>query len=859
MGWERKRGKLERAQPILRRDRRSRRLRRVHVGDAARLPQHPLRHRARRRHRSAARRGPPARRRRSAHPLNRAGLDAATRPRGGRLHRAPAARRDRACSAGSRRASRRSSRRRTASTRTRAPSPTSTRTSSAKGIFVGKGIYDVAAFEPQPRGGVPDNALLSHDLFEGLHGPRRPGDRHRAVRGLPRAATSPTRAAHRWVRGDWQLLPWLGRAVPVGRAERRNRLPALGRWKILDNLRRSLVPPALCCLLAARLAGPAGQSAWPWTASPLPRLADPPRHRCRRPALRRRARSRRPPRGSASVATAAGAGCCGVVFLAHRGGDRLSTPIARTLCAPLRHAPAPAAMDDRRRTSRRAGAQRLRAGHSGARWRSRRRGARPRRAAARAGSHPARCRPPLPAARCCGSPRRRSPCWLSRPRAADARRRCRGRRAVPAPARAPHLVVLRDLRRPGGPVAAARQLPGGAARRGGAPHLADQHRPAARLHARRADLGYVGVLTWRTRTREHPRHARPLERYRGHLLNWYDTRRPGAARAALRLDRRQRQPRGLPVVVKEAALRRPSAPVHARGARGTASPTRFAELGEVRSAARGSASAGERLARCSDRCVAACAAPRAPGARASIALAKPRGPGASQSAVGTGGRSRPDRRRVAGGAPGHPGLARAPQPAPRWRCGATFDAPDCHGWRAARRRRRPRRRRIAAASDARTRSRADLAAATNEPRQRPSARWPLIGERGAAPVAAAPNGSPTWRAAIEAGGASAGAAACRLLADRRGTRPRRWRSRMDFGFLYDRERRLFHIGYNVSAARIDEHHYDLLASEARLASFFAIAKGDVPRRALVPSRPADRPRWRARARCCRGAARCSST
>ena len=51
---------------------------------------------------------------------------------------------------------------------------------------------------------------------------------------------------------------------------------------------------------------------------------------------------------------------------------------------------------------------------------------------------------------------------------------------------------------------------------------------------------------------------------------------------------------------------------------------------------------------------------------------------------------------------------------------------------------------------------------------------------------------------------------------------------MDFGLLYDREMRLLHVGYNVAAERLDPHHYDLRASEARLASFFAIAKGDVP-------------------------------
>src|SRR5262249_28458584 len=50
----------------------------------------------------------------------------------------------------------------------------------------------------------------------------------------------------------------------------------------------------------------------------------------------------------------------------------------------------------------------------------------------------------------------------------------------------------------------------------------------------------------------------------------------------------------------------------------------------------------------------------------------------------------------------------------------------------------------------------------------------------------------------------------------------------DFSFLYDEARCLFHIGYNVTVARLDDNHYDLLVSEARLASFIAIAKGDVP-------------------------------
>src|SRR5262249_6257511 len=70
------------------------------------------------------------------------------------------------------------------------------------------------------------------------------------------------RREHRWVRGDWQLLPWLGRTVPTPSQEapgaehragaRPNVLPALERWKVIDNLRRSLVPPAVLPMPALR-------------------------------------------------------------------------------------------------------------------------------------------------------------------------------------------------------------------------------------------------------------------------------------------------------------------------------------------------------------------------------------------------------------------------------------------------------------------------------------------------------------------------------------------------------------------------------------------------------------------------------
>ncbi|MBN1641383.1 MAG: cellobiose phosphorylase [Anaerolineae bacterium] len=118
-----------------------------------------------------------------------------------------------------------------------------------EGIYVGKGIYDVAAFERSLRDRVPDNSLLSHDLFEGVHG--RAGLVTDVVlyEDYPPHYPAYAHRLHRWIRGDWQLLPWLLPRVPRHTAGwDRNPLTALDRWKILDNLRRSLVVPAQVAL-----------------------------------------------------------------------------------------------------------------------------------------------------------------------------------------------------------------------------------------------------------------------------------------------------------------------------------------------------------------------------------------------------------------------------------------------------------------------------------------------------------------------------------------------------------------------------------------------------------------------------------
>lgn len=129
-----------------------------------------------------------------------------------------------------------------------------------EGSFIGKGIYAVATFEQVLAGRFPDNRVLSHDLLEGCY--VRAGllsDVRLYERHPQRYATDAKRRA-RWVRGDWQLLPWLLPWVPDrGGRRARNPLSWLSRGKLLDNLRRSLVAPAALGLLVTG-----------WLVSPTP-------------------------------------------------------------------------------------------------------------------------------------------------------------------------------------------------------------------------------------------------------------------------------------------------------------------------------------------------------------------------------------------------------------------------------------------------------------------------------------------------------------------------------------------------------------------------------------------------------------
>ncbi|MFN7223241.1 MAG: GH36-type glycosyl hydrolase domain-containing protein [Paracoccaceae bacterium] len=139
-----------------------------------------------------------------------------------------------------------------------------------EGSFTGKGIYDVDAFEAALAGRVPDNTMLSHDLFEGNHARAGLVSDVEVVEDFPSRYDVAARRQHRWVRGDWQLLPWL-----FGRdGSREKAMSALGRWKIIDNLRRSLTPPLTLAALVVGWLMPL-PLALGWTAAVLAMLALP--------------------------------------------------------------------------------------------------------------------------------------------------------------------------------------------------------------------------------------------------------------------------------------------------------------------------------------------------------------------------------------------------------------------------------------------------------------------------------------------------------------------------------------------------------------------------------------------------------
>ena len=143
-----------------------------------------------------------------------------------------------------------------------------------EGSFIGKGIYDVDAFERALNGRFPENRILSHDLLEGCY--VRSGllsDVHLYEEDPSRYSADVSRR-YRWIRGDWQLARWLLSAVPgPGGRRQNNPLSILSQWKLVDNLRRSLVPAGLTLLLL--LGWTVLSPAWLWTLAVIGILAIP--------------------------------------------------------------------------------------------------------------------------------------------------------------------------------------------------------------------------------------------------------------------------------------------------------------------------------------------------------------------------------------------------------------------------------------------------------------------------------------------------------------------------------------------------------------------------------------------------------
>ncbi len=137
-----------------------------------------------------------------------------------------------------------------------------------EGSYIGKGIYDVDAFEHVLEGRLPDDRILSHDLLEGSYARAGLLSDVQLFEKYPARYTTDAARRHRWTRGDWQIARWTLPKVPHPQGgDQPNPLSMLARWKILDNLRRSLVAPAMVALLWVSWL--TLSPAWAWTLAVL--------------------------------------------------------------------------------------------------------------------------------------------------------------------------------------------------------------------------------------------------------------------------------------------------------------------------------------------------------------------------------------------------------------------------------------------------------------------------------------------------------------------------------------------------------------------------------------------------------------
>jgi cyclic beta-1,2-glucan synthetase len=134
-----------------------------------------------------------------------------------------------------------------------------------EGSYTGKGIYEVDTVHRVLDQRFPKNALLSHDLIEGAYARAGLASDIEVIEDYPSHYSASNRRKHRWLRGDWQIVEWLTSSVPDESGARvANPISLVSRWKILDNLRRSLVEPATFLLLLFDWLVP-GERALRWT------------------------------------------------------------------------------------------------------------------------------------------------------------------------------------------------------------------------------------------------------------------------------------------------------------------------------------------------------------------------------------------------------------------------------------------------------------------------------------------------------------------------------------------------------------------------------------------------------------------
>jgi len=134
-----------------------------------------------------------------------------------------------------------------------------------EGSFVGKGLYDVDAYERTMEGRLPENSILSHDLLEGCYARSGLVTDVQFYEKYPSGYLKDLSRRYRWICGDWQIIPWLFSSVRVpGGAKVKNPISFLSQWKIADNLRRSLVPLATVLLLLSGWI--LFQPSWKWSA-----------------------------------------------------------------------------------------------------------------------------------------------------------------------------------------------------------------------------------------------------------------------------------------------------------------------------------------------------------------------------------------------------------------------------------------------------------------------------------------------------------------------------------------------------------------------------------------------------------------